>query len=174
MPCIASSVSDSPRGWSALCRSPSIRFRQRTRTVRFGLKLFNGPLLRRRAASVDISDAVVEHATKVIGKWVWSLQNSDLAKTKEVSVQGPFLAKIFGECLGYDQLGGGTDIHHMVASYCQDLWMRLFQATSVSGDLSGSVGVMSRGRSRSFPLWKTAPARTRATRCGALTARQRV
>lgn len=79
------------------------------------MKLFNGPLLRRRAASVDISDAVVEHATQVIGKWVWSLQNSDLAKTKEVSVQGPFLTKIFGECLGYDQLGGGTEIHHMVA-----------------------------------------------------------
>lgn len=79
------------------------------------MKLFNGPLLRRRSASVEIPDAVVEHATKVIGKWVWSLQNSDLAKTKEVSVQGPFLSKIFGECLGYDQLGGGTDVHHMVA-----------------------------------------------------------
>ena len=47
-------------------------------------------------------------------------------------------------------------------------------ATSVSGDLSVSVGVMSTGRPRSFPLWKTAPERTRATRCGALTARQRV
>jgi P-type Mg2+ transporter len=32
----------------------------------------------------------------------------------------------------------------------------------------------SMGRSRSFPLWKTAPLRTRATRCGALIARQRV
>ena len=59
--------------------------------------------------------------------------------------------------------------------YChQDLWMGVFQATSVSCDSSGSAGVMSMGRSRSFPLWKTAPLRTRATRCGALTARQRV
>ena len=57
--------------------------------------------------------------------------------------------------------------------YCQDLWMRLFQATSVSVDSPVSVGVMSTGRSSSLPLWKTAPARTRATRCGALTARQR-
>src|SRR5215213_10566499 len=56
----------------------------------------------------------------------------------------------------------------------QYLWMRLFQATSVSVDLCGSVGVMSMGRSSSLPLWNTAPARTRATRCGALTARQRV
>jgi Family of unknown function (DUF6527) len=37
--------------------------------------------------------------------------------------------------------------------YCQDLWMRLFQATSVSVDpASGSVGVMSTGRSSSLPL----------------------
>jgi transposase, IS5 family len=57
--------------------------------------------------------------------------------------------------------------------YCQDLWMRLFQATSVSVDSPGSAGVMSMGRSSSLPLWNTAPARTRATRCGALTARQR-
>lgn len=60
------------------------------------------------------------------------------------------------------------------ARYCQDLWMRLFQATSVSVDWQGSSGVMSTGRSSSFPLWNTAPARTRATRCGAFTARQRV
>ncbi len=39
--------------------------------------------------------------------------------------------------------------------YChQDLWMGVFQATSVSCDSSGSAGVMSMGRSRSFPLWK--------------------
>ena len=48
------------------------------------------------------------------------------------------------------------------------------QATSVSVDPPGSAGVMSTGRSSSLPLWNTAPARTSATRCGALTARQRV
>ncbi len=57
--------------------------------------------------------------------------------------------------------------------YCQDLWMRVFQATSVSLDSSGSAGEMSMGRSSSLPLWNTAPARTSATRWGALTARQR-
>jgi hypothetical protein len=56
---------------------------------------------------------------------------------------------------------------------CQDLWIGAFQATSVSVDSPGSGGVMSMGRSSSLPLWKVAPARTRATRCGALTARQR-
>ena len=57
--------------------------------------------------------------------------------------------------------------------YRQDLWMGLFQATSVSVDSLGFVGVMSMGRSSSFPLWNVAPARTRATRWGAFTARQR-
>lgn len=36
--------------------------------------------------------------------------------------------------------------------YCQDLWMRLFQATSVSVDSPFSAGVMSMGRSSSLPL----------------------
>ncbi len=59
---------------------------------------------------------------------------------------------------------------------CQDLWIGVFQATSVAvcwPPSEGGGGVMSVGRSRSLPLWKTAPARTRATRCGALTDRQR-
>jgi hypothetical protein len=36
--------------------------------------------------------------------------------------------------------------------YCQDLWMRLFQATSVSVDSPALAGVMSVGRSSSLPL----------------------
>lgn len=63
------------------------------------------------------------------------------------------------------------------ASNCQYLWIGVFQATSVpvgvAGLSAGSGGVMSTGRSSSLPLWNTAPARTRATRCGAFTARQR-
>ncbi|SKW38087.1 Uncharacterised protein [Mycobacteroides abscessus subsp. massiliense] len=62
-------------------------------------------------------------------------------------------------------------------SNCQYLWIGVFQATSVpvgvAGLSAGSGGVMSTGRSSSLPLWNTAPARTRATRCGAFTARQR-
>ena len=48
------------------------------------------------------------------------------------------------------------------------------QAASLAADPAGSVGMISVGRSSSLPLWKVAPARTSATRCGALTARQRV
>jgi hypothetical protein len=39
----------------------------------------------------------------------------------------------------------------IVRRYFQDLWMGSFQAISVAVD-SGSVGVMSMGRSSSFPL----------------------
>ncbi|MCZ0911690.1 hypothetical protein O0V02_04450, partial [Gordonia amicalis] len=46
---------------------------------------------------------------------------------------------------------------------CQDLWIGVFQATSVPVRSSpfegGCGGVMSVGRSSSLPLWKTAPAR---------------
>ena len=60
--------------------------------------------------------------------------------------------------------------------YRQDLWISEFQATSdpaVSGSAFDVSGVMSTGRSSNLPLWNTAPARTRATSCGAFTARQR-
>lgn len=60
--------------------------------------------------------------------------------------------------------------------YCQYLWMGEFQATSdpvLAGSAGGVSGVMLVGRSSSLPVWNTAPARTSATRCGALTARQR-
>lgn len=79
------------------------------------MKLFNGPLLRRFAANFELSEDVFQAASKVIDSWVWSLENSDLDKTKEVSVQGPFLTRIFGDSLGYEQAGGGVETHHLVA-----------------------------------------------------------
>ena len=60
--------------------------------------------------------------------------------------------------------------------YCQYLSISDFQATSdpaFDGSMFDVSGVMSMGRSSSLPLWNVAPARTRATRWGALTARQR-
>ncbi|ANS32140.1 transcriptional regulator, LuxR family (plasmid) [Rhodococcus opacus] len=60
--------------------------------------------------------------------------------------------------------------------YCQYLWTSEFHATSdpvLAGSTAPELGLMSVGRSSSLPLWNTAPARTSATRCGALTARQR-
>lgn len=47
------------------------------------------------------------------------------------------------------------------------------QAVSDTERSGGGSGMMLSGRSRSLPLWNNAPARTSATICGALTARQR-
>ena len=79
------------------------------------MRLFYGPTLSKRAAIAELSDEKLAAGINVIGKWVWSLQHSDLDKTKEVSVQGPFLSRIFGDCLGYEQAGGGFETHHLVA-----------------------------------------------------------
>ena len=54
----------------------------------------------------------------------------------------------------------------MFASNRQYLWIKIFYAAS-------SVAVVSSGRSTSLPFSNFAPARTSATRWGALTARQR-
>ncbi len=102
---------------------------------------------------------------------------------------GPSLPRPTGSFNGVD-LSGYSQIRVIPREYvpgpndptpaytrnCQYLWIGLFQATSVPVDSVGAEsadGVMSVGRSSSLPLWKIAPARTRATRCGALTARQR-
>ena len=95
-------------------------------------------------------------------------------------ISGEACMKVIGAATGTD----GYDIRPQLDNdqwrtllrNCQYLWIGLFQATSVPVDSVGAEsadGVMSVGRSSSLPLWKTAPARTRATRCGALTARQR-
>ena len=54
-------------------------------------------------------------------------------------------------------------------SNCQNLWFEIFQAASSPI----SPATCSSGRSTSKPFSNLAPARTRATRCGAFTARQR-
>lgn len=63
--------------------------------------------------------------------------------------------------------------HHRDRRNSQILWIEGRQATSDTGVSGDGSGVMSTGRSRSLPWWNTAPARTNATRCGALTARHR-
>lgn len=71
--------------------------------------------------------------------------------------------------VGFQRIG----LEHSVARNSQILWIEGRQATSDTGVSGDGSGVMSTGRSRSLPWWNTAPARTNATRCGALTARHR-
>ena len=79
------------------------------------MRLFHGPTLSKRAESAELPEETLAAAIKVIQRWVRSLEHSDLEKTKEVTVQGPFLGRIFGDCLGYEQAGGGYETHHLVA-----------------------------------------------------------
>ena len=59
-----------------------------------------------------------------------------------------------------------STVAHIPSSNCQYLWIKIFYAAA-------SFVVASSGRSMSLPFSNFAPARTSATRCGALTARQR-
>jgi hypothetical protein len=73
----------------------------------------------------------------------------------------------FGDDDRFDIIEGGVlKIHRQDGSNCQHLWIKIFYAAS-------SVVVSSSGRSTSLPFSNRAPARTSATRWGALIARQR-
>lgn len=104
------------------------------------------------------------------------------AFTRNVARSG-YSGSNFSEIANELGISKGTIVHYygtkdrlFARRNCQILWIGEFQATSVPAgwaSVGAAGGVMSAGRSSSLPLWKTAPARTRATRCGALTARQR-
>ena len=86
-----------------------------------------------------------------------------------LSGQGIEVAPIHFDGLGYLR----------IARNSQYLWMRKFQAAAASSSLvAAGDGVLASGawssaRSTSLPSSNVAPARTSATRCGALTRRQR-
>jgi hypothetical protein len=126
-----------------------------------------GARIRLRAPHVDDADAMFGGLASdpEVTRYLSWIPHRGVGETRRV------ITKLFN--VGLDPTGGFARGPTGNLRYCQDLWMRLFQATSVSVDSPVSAGVMSTGRSRSLPLWNTAPARTRATRCGALTARQR-
>ena len=71
------------------------------------------------------------------------------------------------------RIAGVCGLACIMARNSQILWIGGRQATSDTGVSGEGSGVMSTGRSRSLPLWNSAPARTSATSCGALTARHR-
>lgn len=79
------------------------------------LKLFNTPLVRRQSAGFEVADETIEAARTIIEHWAWELKHGDVDKTNEKSVQGPFLTKIFQDCLGYRQQGGGEHVYHLIA-----------------------------------------------------------
>ncbi|RFU60737.1 Eco57I restriction-modification methylase domain-containing protein [Peribacillus glennii] len=69
--------------------------------------IFNRKYLSEQIQTLDINDIPdFEEKWEIIKKWNYSLTHSNLAKTKEETIQGDFLNKIFTTVLGYkDRIG---------------------------------------------------------------------
>jgi hypothetical protein len=72
------------------------------------MQLFNSRLLRERMQRFSFpAGGEFKKKINVIAKWQKSLRDRDLSKTKEISIQGLFLSKFFGEVLGYTTQADG-------------------------------------------------------------------
>ena len=81
--------------------------------------IFNLKLLKARLDAFSASDIPdLQKKRNRIEKWQYSIENSDLSKTKETAVQGMFFEQIFGEVLGYSSMVGNKtwNIHSFVTS----------------------------------------------------------
>lgn len=79
------------------------------------MNLFNQKLCRERIARFDFpSGEKAAQIEKIIKGWQHSLKDSDLAKTKEKSIQGSFLVRFFEEILGYAAQTSGTQEWNLI------------------------------------------------------------
>ncbi len=71
--------------------------------------IFNRKLLKSYLDKFDVNAIPnIKETKETIGKWKYSIENRDLDKTKEISVQGSFLSAFFHNILGYKQLYGNS------------------------------------------------------------------
>lgn len=69
--------------------------------------IFNKKLLQNKLQNFDTSSITdLEKKLKIITNWIYSINNSNLNKTKEKSVQGDFLTSFFTNILGYKKRYG--------------------------------------------------------------------
>lgn len=74
--------------------------------------IFNRKILNTRLSHYDLSSIPDIHKKKeIINRWKYSIENSDLSKTKEESVQGDFLNHFFTEILSYKKRYGNKLWH---------------------------------------------------------------
>ena len=72
--------------------------------------LFKQKVLARYLQNYDINSIKdLDAKRKELGLWKYSIENSDLDKTKETSVQGSFLERIWGTVLGYPSVIGNAE-----------------------------------------------------------------
>ena len=79
------------------------------------MNLFNQKLCRERIARFDFpTGEKAAQIEKIIAAWQYSLKDSDLAKTKEKSIQGSFLIKFFEEILEYPSQTTGKEEWNLI------------------------------------------------------------
>jgi type I restriction-modification system DNA methylase subunit len=72
------------------------------------VKLFSGPLLRRKVAEGTVAREQLDKGTRIISHWDRSLAaEAGIGTTKELSAGGQFLIRIFEDCLGYSTQSAG-------------------------------------------------------------------
>ena len=102
----------------------------------YHLPLFHPRLVRARVAALD--PALCARHSETIGGWIAHLKSGALDETKEVSLRGGFLERIFGAVLGYATMANARD----------GQWELVAEKTMHSGgSADGAVGFFSRNKS---------------------------
>ncbi|HBE28989.1 MAG TPA: hypothetical protein DDW25_08885 [Ktedonobacter sp.] len=79
------------------------------------MNLFNQKLCRERIARFDFpTGEKAIQIEKILSGWQHLLKDSDLAKTKEKSIQGSFLMRFFEEVLGYSSQATGKEEWNLI------------------------------------------------------------
>lgn len=73
------------------------------------VKLFHPRVVRRELESLRFPDDLEERHARFVVPWVTRLRRGELDEVKEVSLQGAFLAGIFGGALGYRSMTDSAD-----------------------------------------------------------------
>lgn len=98
--------------------------------------LFHPRLVRDRVASLD--PGLFARHKKTIGVWLAHLKSGALDETKEVSLHGGFLERIFGDVLGYTTMAKAQD----------GRWDLVAEKAMLSGgSADGALGFFARGKS---------------------------
>lgn len=100
------------------------------------LPLFHARLVRARVNSLDPS--LFKRHQKTVAVWLGHLKSGALDDTKEVSLHGGFLERIFGDVLGYSTMAtakGGE-------------WDLVAEKSVLGGSADAALGVFSKGKSR--------------------------
>ncbi len=83
------------------------------------MNLFNKKLVQQKVSDFKgfPEGNIYANKLEVIKKYVKSLKDGDLSKTKEKSVEKTFLIRIFSDVLGYEDMGSGHDTYNLYPDY---------------------------------------------------------